>query len=154
MIALGCDHGGINLKKAVIDYLDKNNIEYVDYGCYSEDSVDYPIYAYKVATAVAKGEFEKGILCCGTGIGISIAANKVKGIRAAVVSNEFGAEMTRRHNNANILCMGGRVTSVEDAVKFADIFLNTPFSADEERHTRRVQMLSDIENGCFSTKNC
>ncbi len=149
MIALGCDHGGINLKKAVIDYLDKNNIEYVDYGCYSEDSVDYPIYAYKVATAVAKGEFEKGILCCGTGIGISIAANKVKGIRAAVVSNEFGAEMTRRHNNANILCMGGRVTTEADAVKFADIFLNTPFSSDEERHTRRVQMLSDIENGCF-----
>lgn len=149
MIALGCDHGGINLKKAVIDYLDKNNIEYVDYGCYSEDSVDYPIYAYKVATAVAKGEFEKGILCCGTGIGISIAANKVKGIRAAVVSNEFGAEMTRRHNNANILCMGGRVTTESDAVKFADIFLNTPFSSNEERHTRRVQMLSDIENGCF-----
>ncbi len=154
MIALGCDHGGINLKTAVIDYLKKNNIEYKDFGCYSENSVDYPIYAYKVASAVARGEFEKGILCCGTGIGISIAANKVKGIRAAVVSNEFGAEMTRRHNNANILCMGGRVTSVEDAVKFADIFLNTPFSADEERHTRRVQMLSDIENGCFSTKNC
>ncbi len=149
MIALGCDHGGINLKKAIIDYLDKNNIEYMDFGCYSEDSVDYPIYAYKVANAVAKGGFEKGILCCGTGIGISIAANKVKGIRAAVVSNEFGAEMTRRHNDANILCMGGRVTTEADAVKFADIFLNTPFSSDEERHTRRVQMLSDIENGCF-----
>lgn len=152
MIALGCDHGGINLKKAIIDYLDKNNLEYMDFGCYSEDSVDYPVYAYKVATAVANGEFEKGILCCGTGIGISIAANKVKGIRAAVVSNEFGAEMTRRHNNANILCMGGRVTSENDAVKFADIFLNTPFSADEERHIRRVQMLKDIENGCFEVE--
>ncbi len=149
MIALGCDHGGINLKTAVIKYLEKNNIEYKDFGCYSEESVDYPIYAYKVATAVANGEFDKGILCCGTGIGISIAANKVKGVRAAVVSNEFGAEMTRRHNNANILCMGGRVTSVEDAVKFADIFINTPFSADEERHIRRVQMLKDIENGTF-----
>lgn len=111
MIALGCDHGGINLKRAIIEYLDKNNIGYKDFGCYTDDSVDYPIYAYKVATAVANGEFEKGILCCGTGIGISIAANKVKGIRAAVVSNEFGAEMTRRHNNANILCMGGRVTN-------------------------------------------
>lgn len=152
MIALGCDHGGINLKKAIIEYLDKNNIGYKDFGCYTDDSVDYPIYAYKVATAVANGEFEKGILCCGTGIGISIAANKVKGIRAAVVSNEFGAEMTRRHNNANILCMGGRVTNEKDAVKFADIFLNTPFSGDEERHIRRVQMLKDIENGCFKTE--
>lgn len=151
MIALGCDHGGINLKTAIMKYLDEKGIEYKDFGCYSEDSVDYPIYAYKVANAVANKEFELGILCCGTGIGISIAANKVKGIRAAVVSNEFGAEMTRRHNNANILCMGGRVTSEEDAVKFADIFLNTPFSSDEERHIRRVQMLSDIENGVFST---
>ena len=151
MIALGCDHGGINLKTAIMKYLDEKGIEYKDFGCYSEDSVDYPIYAYKVANAVANKEVELGILCCGTGIGISIAANKVKGIRAAVVSNEFGAEMTRRHNNANILCMGGRVTSEEDAVKFADIFLNTPFSGDEERHIRRVQMLSDIENGVFST---
>lgn len=149
MIALGCDHGGLNLKNAIIKYLKEKNIEYKDFGCYTEDSVDYPTIAYPVATAVAKGEFQSGILCCGTGIGISIAANKVKGIRAAVVSNEFGAEMTRRHNNANILCMGGRVTSEEDAVKFADIFLNTPFSSDEERHTRRVQMLSDIENGSF-----
>ena len=151
MIALGCDHGGLNLKTAIIKYLEENNIEYKDFGCYTEDSVDYPTIAYPVATAVANGEFESGILCCGTGIGISMAANKVKGIRAAVVSNEFGAEMTRRHNNANILCMGGRVTSEADAVKFADIFLNTPFSSDEERHTRRVQMLSDIENGVFDT---
>lgn len=150
MIALGCDHGGLNLKTAIIKYLEENNIEYKDFGCYTEDSVDYPTIAYPVATAVANGEFESGILCCGTGIGISIAANKVKGIRAAVVSNEFGAEMTRRHNNANILCMGGRVTSETDAVKFADIFLNTPFSSDEERHTRRVQMLLDIENGTFN----
>lgn len=150
MIALGCDHGGLNLKNAIIKYLEEKNIEYKDFGCYTEDSVDYPTVAYPVATAVAKGEFQSGILCCGTGIGISIAANKVKGIRAAVVSNEFGAEMTRRHNNANILCMGGRVTSEEDAVKFADIFLNTPFSSDEERHTRRVQMLADIENGSFN----
>ena len=90
MIALGCDHGGLNLKTAIIKYLEENNIEYKDFGCYTEDSVDYPTIAYPVATAVANGEFESGILCCGTGIGISIAANKVKGIRAAVVSNEFG----------------------------------------------------------------
>lgn len=149
MIALGCDHGGINLKREIIKYLDSKGIEYHDFGCYSEESVDYPIYAYKVAKAVAGGEYEKGILCCGTGIGISIAANKVKGIRAAVVSNEFGAEMTRRHNNANILCMGGRVTSEKDAVKFTDIFLNTPYSSDENRHIRRIKMISDIENGSF-----
>lgn len=150
MIALGCDHGGINLKNAIIKYLDENNIEYRDFGCYTEESVDYPIYAYKVANSIVKGECSQGILCCGTGIGISIAANKVKGIRAAVVSNEFGAEMTRRHNNSNILCMGGRVTSEEDAVKFADIFINTPFSDDEDRHLRRVQMLKDIEYGVFT----
>lgn len=149
MIALGCDHGGINLKREIIKYLDSKGIEYKDFGCYNDESVDYPIYAYKVAKAVANGEFEKGILCCGTGIGISIAANKVKGIRAAVVSNEFGAEMTRRHNNANILCMGGRVTNEKDAVKFADIFLNTPYDSDEDRHIRRIKMISDIENGCF-----
>jgi ribose 5-phosphate isomerase B len=149
MIALGCDHGGINLKTAIIKYLNENHIEFKDYGSYTDDSVDYPIYAFKVANAVKNGEAELGILCCGTGIGISIAANKVKGVRAAVVSNEFGAEMTRRHNNANILCMGGRVTTEEDAVKFTDIFLNTPFSDDEERHTRRVQMIKDIENGVF-----
>lgn len=150
MIALGCDHGGINLKTAIIKYLEDKKIEYKDFGCYSEESVDYPIYAYKVANAVSKGEYRCGILCCGTGIGISIAANKVKGIRAAVVSNEFGAEMTRRHNNANILCMGGRVTSEEDAVKYADIFLNTPFSEDEDRHIRRLQMIKDIEADKFN----
>lgn len=150
MIAIGCDHGGLNIKTAVIKYLEKNKIPYRDFGCYTDQSVDYPLYAYKVATAVANKECELGILCCGTGIGISIAANKVKGIRAAVVSNEFGAEMTRRHNNANILCMGGRVTGEEDAVKFAHIFLNTPFSCDEERHVRRIQMLTDIENGDYT----
>ena len=148
MIALGCDHGGLDIKNAVIKYLEENNIEYKDYGCYTTDSVDYPEYAYKVATVVASGEAELGILCCGTGIGISMAANKVKGIRAAVVSNEFCAEMTRRHNNANILCMGGRVSTEEEAVKYADIFLNTPFQCD--RHTKRVDMITAIENGTFS----
>ena len=148
-LALGCDHGGINLKNAVIEYLEKKGIEYEDFGCFSERSVDYPVYAYKVAAAVADKEFDFGILCCGTGIGVSMAANKVRGVRAAVVSNEFGAEMTRRHNNANVLCMGGRVIKEEDAVKFADIFLNTPFSSDEQRHIRRVKMLEDIDNGTF-----
>ncbi len=148
MIALGCDHGGYNLICAVKKYLDEKGIEYREFGTFSEESVDYPVYAYKVAKAVTEGGCEFGILCCGTGIGISMAANKVKGVRAAVVNNEFGAEMTRRHNHANILCMGGRVISGEDAVKFTDIFLNTP--EEGGRHDKRVAMLKQIEDGTFA----
>lgn len=148
MIALGCDHGGYNLICAIKKYLDDRNIAYKEFGTFSEDSVDYPIYAYKVANSVTSGECELGILCCGTGIGISMAANKVKGVRAAVVGNAFGAEMTRRHNHANILCMGGRVTSEEDAVRFTDIFLNTP--EEGGRHDKRVAMIEQIENGTFT----
>lgn len=144
MIALGCDHGGFAIKEAIKKYLDESGIDYNDFGTYSEESVDYPVYAKKVADAVASGECEKGVLCCGTGIGISIAANKVKGIRAAVVTNEFCAEMTRRHNDANIIAMGGRVISEEQAVTFTKIFLETPFDGD--RHIKRVQMITDIEN--------
>ncbi len=147
MIAIGCDHGGINIKNAVINYMKENGIAYTDYGCYTTDSVDYPVYAYQVAKAVADSEAELGIICCGTGIGVSMAANKVKGIRAAVCSDEFCAEMTRRHNNANIMCMGGRVIDEEKAVKLADIFLNTPFEGG--RHENRVDMITAIENGTF-----
>lgn len=147
MIAIGCDHGGIHIKNAVIEYLKEKNIAYNDYGCYSEESVDYPVFAFKVASAVSKGEAKLGIICCGTGIGVSMAANKIKGIRAAVVSDEFCAEMTRRHNNANILCMGGRVINEEKAVKLADIFLNTEFEGC--RHIKRVDMITAIENGTF-----
>lgn len=144
MIALGADHGGFNLKEAIIEYFKENNIEFIDYGCYSEESVDYAIFAKKVADDVASGKCEKGILCCGTGIGISMAANKVKGIRAAVCTNEFCAEMTRRHNDANILAMGGRVIDEKTAVKLTDIFLNTEF--DGGRHQRRVDQIAKIEN--------
>ncbi|MBQ3418017.1 MAG: ribose 5-phosphate isomerase B [Ruminococcus sp.] len=147
MIAIGCDHGGIHIKNAVIGYLKENHIEYHDFGCYTEESVDYPVYAYQVASAVSKGEAELGIICCGTGIGVSMAANKVKGIRAAVVCDEFCAEMTRRHNNANVLCMGGRVIDEEKAVKLASIFLNTEFEGG--RHQKRVDMITAIENGSF-----
>ena len=148
MIALGCDHGGLNIKNAVIKYLEEKGIKYKDFGCFTEESVDYPEYAFKVAKSVINGESELGILCCGTGIGISMAANKVKGIRAAVVSNEFCAEMTRRHNNANILCMGGRVSTEEEAVKYAHIFINTPFEGG--RHNRRVDMITAIENETYA----
>lgn len=150
MIAIGCDHGGIQIKNAVIEYLKKNGIEYQDFGCFTEESVDYPIYAYKVAETVSKGDAEAGIICCGTGIGVSMAANKVKGIRAAVVSDEFCAEMTRRHNNANVLCMGGRVIDEEKAVKLASIFLNTEYEGG--RHQKRVDMITAIEDGSYEGK--
>lgn len=143
MIAIGADHGGFQIKEAVKKYLEEKNIPFQDFGSYDGQAVDYPEIAIQVAHAVTNGEAEKGILCCGTGIGISIAANKVKGVRAAVISDEFCAEMSRRHNDANILCMGGRVINDEKAVKFADIFLNTPF--DGGRHARRVDMITKIE---------
>ena len=147
MVAIGCDHGGLAIKNAVIDYMKKNGIEYHDYGCYTDESVDYPVYAYQVAQNVADGNAELGIICCGTGIGVSMAANKVKGIRAAVCTDEFCAEMTRRHNNANIMCMGGRVIDEDKAVKLASVFLNTPF--DGGRHEKRVNMITEIENDSF-----
>ena len=142
MIALGCDHGGYELKLEVIKYLEQNNIPYKDFGCDSTDAVDYPVYAKKVANAVANKECEKGILICGTGIGISIAANKVKGIRCALCSDCFPAEATRQHNDANILAMGARVLGGGLAVKIVDTFLNTEFSNDE-RHIRRINLIED-----------
>ncbi len=142
MIALGCDHGGFELKQEVIQYLKKNQIEYKDYGCYDTASVDYPVYARKVAKAILDGEAEKGILICGTGIGISIAANRIKGIRAALCSDCFSAQATREHNDANILCMGGRVVGAGLAVKIVDTFLHTEFSNDE-RHMRRIHLIEE-----------
>lgn len=147
MIAIGCDHGGLDIKNAIVKSLQEKGVEYKDFGTYTPDSVDYPEYAYKVAKAVATGECEKGIICCGTGIGVAIVANKVNGVRAATVTNEFCAEMTRRHNNTNVVTMGGRVIDEETAVRLADIFLNTPFDGD--RHTKRVDMITAIENGDF-----
>ena len=142
MIALGSDQGGFELKKEIIAYLEKNQIAYHDYGSYDEKSVDYPVYAKLVAKAVQSGECEKGILICGTGIGISIAANKFKGIRCALCSDCFSAEATRLHNDANIVAMGGRVVGPGLAVKIVDTFLNTPFSG-EERHVRRISQIED-----------
>lgn len=142
MIALGNDQAGFGLKQEVMRYLDEHDIPYKDYGSYSEESVDYPVYAKKVAHAVADGECEKGILICGTGIGISIAANKVKGVRAALCHDTFSAEATRQHNDANILAMGARVIGPGLAVKIVDTFLHTDFS-NAERHARRVAMLEE-----------
>ena len=142
MIALGCDHGGYELKQEIKKYLDEKGIEYKDYGCDSTASVDYPVYAKKVAHAVADGECERGILICGTGIGISITANKVPGIRAALCGDCFSAQATREHNDANILAMGARVTGPGLALKIVDTFLDTPFSNDE-RHIRRIKMIEE-----------
>ncbi|MEE1312265.1 MAG: ribose 5-phosphate isomerase B [Lachnospiraceae bacterium] len=140
MIAIGCDHGGYALKREIMAHLEERGLEYKDYGCYSEESVDYPIYGKAVANAVASGECENGIIICGTGIGISITANKVKGIRAALCGDCFSAQATREHNNANILALGARVTGPGLAIKIVDTFLDTPFSNDE-RHVRRIQMI-------------
>lgn len=142
MLALGCDHGGFELKQEIKKYLDEAGIEYKDFGCDSLESCDYPEYAKLVANAVADGTCDKGILVCGTGIGISIAANKVKGIRAAVCTDCFTAEATRLHNDANILAMGGRVVGAGLAIKIVDTFLNTEFSGDE-RHIRRISQIED-----------
>lgn len=142
MIAIGSDHGGYDLKQEVISYLEENRIEYKDFGTKDTSSCDYPVYAKEVAHAVANKECEKGILICGTGIGISIAANKVKGVRAALCHDCFSAEATRQHNDANILAMGARVIGPGLALKVVDIFLNTEFSNDE-RHIRRIEMIED-----------
>lgn len=140
MIAIGCDHGGFALKQELMAYLDKKGYEYKDFGCYSEESVDYPEYAKKVCAAINDGSCDKGILICGTGIGISIAANRIKGIRAALCTDCFMAEATRLHNDANVLALGGRVVGPGLAVKIMETFLTTEFSNDE-RHIRRIKMI-------------
>ena len=150
-IAVGADHGGFELKESIKKHLEEiGGYEIVDYGTYSTDSVDYAEIAYKVGNAVVN-ENILGILCCGTGIGISMAANKVKGVRAACCSDYFSAKMTREHNNANILCMGGRVIGAGLANELADVFLNTEFEGGE-RHRRRIAQITAIENGTFNSE--
>ncbi len=142
MLALGCDQGGFPLMKEIIKYLDEKGIAYKNCGTYSEDPVDYPIYARAVVREILSGACDKGILICGTGIGISITANRYKGIRAAVCGDCFSAEATRLHNDANILAMGARVVGPGLGVKIVETFLNTPFSG-AERHARRVRMIDE-----------
>ncbi len=140
-IAIGSDHGGFEYKASIIKALQVKGYDIVDMGTYSPESCDYPIIAKKVARAVAKGDFEKGILVCGTGIGMSMAANKVKGIRAAVCGDTFSARATRAHNNANILCLGQRVVGEGLALDIVDIWLTTKFEGG--RHERRVNMIEE-----------
>ena len=145
MIALGSDHAGFFLKEKIKKYLEGKGIEYKDYGCYSPESFDYAIAAKRVCDGVIGGECERAILCCGTGIGISMAANKVKGIRAAACTNYFGAKYTRAHNDANVLCLGERVIGEGLAIELVDVFLNTEFEGG--RHQRRIDQIAAIENG-------
>ena len=142
-IALGADHGGWALKEAVKQHLDALGVAYQDFGTYSEESVDYPDMAVPPCEAVVKGECEKALLFCGTGVGISIAANKVKGIRACCCSDTFSAKYTRMHNDANVLCMGGRVVGAGLACELVDVFLNTEFEGG--RHARRIAKITEIE---------
>lgn len=143
MISLGCDHGGYALMQEVMKHLDALGLAYKNFGTDSEESCDYPTIAEPAARAVASGECDRGILICGTGIGMSIAANKVHGIRAALCSESFSAEMTRRHNDANILVLGARVIGTGLALQILDVFLNTPF--DGGRHARRVEQLGSLD---------
>ena len=139
-ISIGCDHGGFNLKEQVVKYLEQK-YEVVDYGCFDLSSVDYPVYAKQVATDVQNKVSEFGVLICTTGIGMSICANKFKGVRAALVTNEESAHLTRMHNNSNIICMGAKFTPYEEAIKYLDAFLNEQFEGG--RHQRRVDQIEE-----------
>ena len=146
MIAIGCDHGGFALKQEVMRHLDELGLAYKDFGTYSEESCDYPIYGEAVARAVAGGEYERGILICGTGIGMSMAANRIPGIRAALCVNEYLARMTRLHNDANVLCLGERVIGQGLAASIVDAFMDTAFEGG--RHQRRVDLIETCRPGC------
>ncbi len=144
MIAIGSDHGGYELKGEVIAWLKENNYEYMEFGCMDGNSIDYPNVAEEVCAKVLDGTAEYAILICGTGIGISMAANKINGIRAALCTDTYMAKYTRLHNNANTLCMGGRVLGAGAALEIVDTFLHTGFEGG--RHQRRIDLLTDIEN--------
>ena len=145
MIALGSDHAGFALKETLKAYLKEKGFETYDYGTYDENRCDYPVYSYRVAKAVAEGKADKGILVCGTGVGSSIAANKVNGIRCVCCSDPYSAELSRRHNDSNVLALGSRVIGEELAKMIVDMWLNAEFEGG--RHAGRIAMFKDIENG-------
>ena len=143
MLVIASDHGGLELKREIMEHLRQRGVEFEDIGTYTPESCDYPVYAEKAARGVADGTYERGILVCGTGIGMSLAANKVRGIRCALCSDCFSAEMCRAHNDANMLALGGRVLGPELAKRIVDIFLATEFLGG--RHARRVEKLMELE---------
>lgn len=140
MIAIGSDHGGFDLKQVIMGYFEEQGIEYKDFGCYDKSSCDYPVFGKAVARAVANGECEKGIVVCTTGIGISMTANKVPGVRCALCQDTFSAKMTRLHNDANVLSLGGAIVGSLLALDIVETFINTPFSG-EEKHCRRIGLM-------------
>ena len=144
MIALACDHGALELKEAIKAHLEARGLEYKDFGTYTKDSCDYPDFGAAAARAVASGECEKGIVCCTTGIGISIAANKIKGVRCALLHDHMSARLTRQHNDANMMALGAAVTPPMMAMELIDIFLDTEFQGG--RHQRRVDKLAALED--------
>jgi len=144
MIALACDHGGFELMQSVIKYLESKDIGYKNFGTFSSESCDYPVIMAPAAATIVDSVCEKGIFICGTGIGMSMAANKTPGIRAGLCTNRYMAEMTRSHNDANVLVMGGRVTEPDLAVEIVEAFLETDFS-NKEKHCRRVAMLNELD---------
>lgn len=143
MLAIGCDHGGFELKNRIKKHLEEKGIAYKDFGTFDETSCDYPDIAKDVCDSIVKGESDKGILVCGTGIGMSIAANKIKGIRAAHLTDVYSAKMTKMHNNANVICLGGRVTGEELAFMIVDMWLETEFAGG--RHQKRIDKISGLE---------
>ena len=143
MIVIASDHGGYALKQELMEHLRTRGVAFEDIGTYTEESCDYPVYAEKAARGVAEGKYEKGILVCGTGIGMSLTANKIRGIRCAVLSDCFSAEMCRAHNDANMIALGGRVIGAELAKRMTDLFLDTPFLGG--RHARRVDLIRALE---------
>ncbi len=143
-VFIGCDHAALHMKNDIIGYLNDKGYDVDDVGPFTPQSVDYPVYAKKVCDAVLAQEGSLGILICGTGIGMSLAANKIKGIRAAAVSEVYSAKLTRQHNNSNVVCMGARVIGIETAKMIADAFLETQFEGG--RHQRRVDMIMELEN--------
>ena len=143
MLAIGCDHGGFELKNHIENHLKDRGIEFKDFGTFSEESCDYPDIAKPVCESIVSGECEKGILICGTGIGMSIAANKIKGIRAAHVTDAYSAKMTKMHNDANVICLGGRITGRELAFMIVDMWLDSEFMGG--RHQKRIDKISDME---------
>lgn len=147
MIALASDHAGYPLKEEIRKFLEENNIAHEDLGPYDAASVDYPLYGEKLAQAVASGQYEKGLLFCGTGIGISIAANKVAGIRCCACSDALTAKLSREHNDANVLSLGARIIGVDTAKYIVETWLNTPFS-EGERHAKRIAQIHEIESHC------
>lgn len=144
MIAIASDHGGFAMKEDILAHLKAKGVQVEDLGCYTEDSVDYPIYADKVCKGILAGTYERGILVCGTGVGMSIAANKYPGIRASLCSDCYSAQMTMEHNNSNVLCLGGRTVGVELAKMIVDTYLSASFSG-LKKHARRIAMIGELE---------